>query len=219
MAWFGEGDQAMIGIVDYGLGNISAFVNVYKRLNVPVAVARDAVTLRAAERLILPGVGAFDSAMTLLNQSGLRDALEERVCQDRIPVLGICVGMQMLANSSEEGKLAGLGWIEGCVRRFRPEQIHNNPLPHMGWNIVQPSVDELFHGIAPATRFYFLHSYYFECADQRNSIAVADYGTSFTCAVRKDNCHGVQFHPEKSHQGGIQLLRNFGSLFRAACAA
>lgn len=204
----------MITIVDYGLGNIQAFINLYKRLGIPVAVAKTAEALGGVTKLILPGVGAFDHAMEKLNQSGMRETMDRLVLQEEIPVLGICVGMQMLANFSEEGELPGLGWIDGVVRRFDVTKLpHFTHLPHMGWNDVKVITDHpLLHMPDSEARFYFLHSYYFECNQSENTLATADYGESFTCAVHNKNVYGVQFHPEKSHHFGAQLLANFANL-------
>lgn len=200
----------MIAIIDYGLGNILAFRNVYERLNIPVAVARTAADLERSTKLILPGVGSFDHAMERLEASGMRPAIEDRVLRQGMPVLGICVGMQMLAAGSEEGKLPGLGWIGGTVKRFRGAAL---ALPHMGWNDVVPTrPGGLFAGMEKDARFYFLHSYYFECRDPQDSLAVADYGGDYSCAVAHGAIHGVQFHPEKSHHWGVQLLRNFAEM-------
>ena len=154
----------MIGIVDYGLGNIQAFANIYRRLNIPVTVTATPEALRAASKIILPGVGAFDWAMTRLNESGMRPALEERVVGARVPVLGICVGMQMMADRSDEGQLPGLGWVPGEVRKFDQARFKQlTHLPHMGWNEVRPHrTDSLFRGLDTGARFYFLHSYYFD---------------------------------------------------------
>lgn len=204
----------MITIIDYGLGNIHAFVNTYKRLHIPVSVARDVESLRDAERLILPGVGAFDHAMGRLNASGLRPALEEMVMVRKVPVLGICVGMQMLAKSSDEGSLPGLGWINGTVRAFSSASgLKDLPLPHMGWNDVRPSPGVgLFKGLDEDARFYFLHSFYFDCEEADSIAASAFYGQSFDCAVAQGNVMGVQFHPEKSHHYGANLLKNFAEI-------
>ena len=164
--------------------------------------------------MILPGVGAFDHAVDLLNESGMRESLEHLVLENNVPVLGVCVGMQLLAESSEEGSSAGLGWIKGTVRRFSVDSLAGpRRLPHMGWNRVQPiSQTGLFSGDRDSWRFYFLHSYYFECTNQSDISATTDYQSDFTSAVNSDNIYGVQFHPEKSHSTGIQLLRNFGKL-------
>lgn len=203
----------MITIVDYGLGNILAFANVYKRLNMETRLARSAKDLEAAERIILPGVGAFDQAMERLVQSGMKETLHRLVCQERVPVLGICVGMQILANCSEEGVLPGLSWIDGKVRHFKSDvRSVTLPLPHMGWNDVTPKRgNPLFKGLEERARFYFLHSYYMECADS-DVAATSSYGFDFSSAVNHDNVFGVQFHPEKSHHFGQQLLKNFGEL-------
>jgi imidazole glycerol-phosphate synthase subunit HisH len=204
----------LISIVDYGLGNIHAFVNIYRRLNIRAAIARSPEELRAADRLILPGVGAFDWAMARLNASGMRDALEEVVLGKGTPLLGICVGMQMLAQKSHEGVLDGLGWIDAEVRKFDLSPSTQRPhLPHMGWNDVEPHNNSgLFKNLDTSARFYFLHSYYFLPQNQDAILAVTDYGGPFASAVHSGNILGVQFHPEKSHQWGIQLLKNFAEL-------
>jgi len=204
----------MITIVDYGLGNIEAIANIYRRLNIPVAIASDAQALVNAQRIVLPGVGAFDWAMARLQASGMRETLDRLVTQDRRPVIGICVGMQMLARRSDEGHASGLGWIDADVRLFDDARFSGpTHLPHMGWNDVQPRPgDPLFAGLEHDARFYFLHSYYFDPHDPRDALATADYGGPFCCAVRRDNVMGVQFHPEKSHQWGIRLLQNFAEL-------
>jgi glutamine amidotransferase len=204
----------MITIVDYGLGNIQAFLNVYKRLTIVAGTARTATELAGASRVILPGVGAFDHAMERLEQSGMRATLDDLVLTKRIPVLGVCVGMQMLAAGSDEGRLAGLGWIDGHVRAFGTwEPAKRLPAPHMGWNDVLPAVGtRLFEALESEARFYFLHSFFFECARQEDVLAVSQYGAAFSSAVRHDNVFGVQFHPEKSHHFGTQLLKNFATL-------
>lgn len=203
----------MIGIVDYGLGNVQAFASIYRRLGIPAIAAREADDLARADRIILPGVGAFDWAMQRLDASGLRATLERRVCEDRVPVLGVCVGMQMMARSSDEGDEAGLGWIAATVRRFDTSRFNQRThLPHMGWNDVMPAAtDSLFRDIADPT-YYFLHSYYFAPDDPATELASATYGARFTAAVRRDNVFGTQFHPEKSHDWGVRLLRNFAEL-------
>ncbi|NTW68499.1 MAG: imidazole glycerol phosphate synthase subunit HisH [Chlorobiaceae bacterium] len=204
----------MIHIVDYGLGNIQAFLNVYKRLGVEVVRARSKEDFHGVTKLILPGVGAFDHAMDLLNASGMRQSLEDFVKRDRVPVLGICVGMQILAESSEEGSMSGLGWVKGCVRSFAGNSASSLlPMPHMGWNDVVVGVESpLFKGLENDARFYFLHSYYFDCDEASQAIAHADYGFQFDCAVQADNIYGVQFHPEKSHHWGTILLKNFAEI-------
>jgi imidazole glycerol-phosphate synthase subunit HisH len=204
----------VISIVDYGVGNIQAIANIYKRLNIPVRIARSAEELAGAERLILPGVGAFDWAMARLNKSGMRGALDDVVLSKGKPVLGICVGMQMLAKRSDEGALEGLGWIDAEVKKFdRPVPSQGTHLPHMGWNDVEPRCQEhLFKEIGATGRFYFLHSYYFAPKDENMILGVTDYGGLFASCVRDGNIYGVQFHPEKSHQWGIQLLKNYAEM-------
>lgn len=203
----------MIRIVDYGLGNILAFQNMYKRLNIEVAVARNAGELDGATKLILPGVGAFDHAMELLEASGMRPLLDDLVQDRRVPVLGICVGMQILARSSAEGRASGLGWIEGEVRAFADLGKADLQLPHMGWNDVCPvGSSALFMGLESEARFYFLHSFYFHCERRDDIAAVSEYGLDFASAVHSGNIFGVQFHPEKSHHFGSRLLQNFAAL-------
>ena len=201
-------------IVDYGLGNIHAFLNMYKRLNIPARRATTAAELADATRLILPGVGHFDHAMRQLNASGMREALDDLVLRRNVPVLGICVGMQMLAHRSDEGTEPGLGWIDGHVRAFASrQQPQKLPLPHMGWNDVRlQRGSPLLNELEQDARFYFLHSYYFECARLEHVLAVADYGGQFGCVVGANNVYGVQFHPEKSHHFGTRLLQNFADL-------
>ncbi|HMM12743.1 MAG TPA: imidazole glycerol phosphate synthase subunit HisH [Bacteroidales bacterium] len=204
----------MITIIDYGLGNIRAFQNVYDRLNIPAKVARSALDLKDAQRIILPGVGAFDYAISQLNSSGMRDELERQVIINKVPVLGICVGMQMLAKSSDEGVLPGLGWIDGVVKKFDESTIiYKTRLPHMGWNTINPvKSNPIFYGIEQGSKFYFLHSYYFSPISSDNIISETNYGITYASAVNKENIFGIQFHPEKSHQNGIHLLKNFALL-------
>lgn len=204
----------MISIVDYGVGNIQAIANIYRRLNIPVRIARTAEELASAERVILPGVGSFDWAMARLNNSGMREVLDDLALSKCRPVLGICVGMQMLANRSEEGSLEGLGWIDAEVKKFeRAAATQQAYLPHMGWNDVEPRCEGcLFKGIGATGRFYFLHSYYFAPKDPSMILGVSEYGGLFASCVHAKNIFGVQFHPEKSHQWGIQLLKNFAEM-------
>ena len=198
----------MITIVDYGLGNIRAFLNMYKRLNIDAKTATTPAELAGATRVILPGVGSFDDAMDRLGRSGMRDTLDDLALRQQVPVLGVCVGMQMLAQGSDEGRLPGLGWIPGRVRALgtlAPDDRH--PVPHMGWNDVRPqSPAGLFDGLGADARFYFLHSFYFECERPADVLAVSSYGRDFACAVSAGRVSGVQFHPEKSHHFGARLL-------------
>jgi glutamine amidotransferase len=204
----------MITLIDYGVGNIFAFQNVYKRLDIPTKIAKTQKDLIGAEKLILPGVGSFDYAMAQLNASGMRDKLDELVLVDKIPVMGICVGMQMMGNRSDEGALEGLKWIDAAILKFDERLIQQRTkLPHMGWNDVSPIKEHpLFVGLEQDAIFYFLHSFYFQCENPLDRIAVSEYGLSFSSAVNKDNIYGIQFHPEKSHQYGEKLLHNFAKL-------
>jgi imidazole glycerol-phosphate synthase subunit HisH len=205
----------MITIIDYGLGNVQAFLNVYKKLHIPARIAKSVIDLEGASKLILPGVGHFDYAMQRFNDSGVREKVESLVLERSIPVLGVCVGMQIMADSSEEGVEPGLGWISGTVKRLESiVKVDNNlPIPHMGWNSVTPNHKDLFINIdSDDLEFYFLHSYYFACKSQVNCIATTDYSSIFCCAINKKNIFGVQFHPEKSHHYGVNLLKNFAEL-------
>ena len=202
----------MICIVDYGVGNIQAFLNLFNRLGIEARRADTPEALIGASRLVLPGVGHFDHAMHRFNSSGMRPCVEELVLGVHVPIVGVCVGMQMLASGSDEGELPGLNWIPGRVRAFASHpQCSNLPMPHMGWNDLQPrSCAKLFtHGFEEAPQFYFLHSYYFDAIDKNSVAAFAHYGINFDAVVSRDNIHGVQCHPEKSHHWGERLLRNF----------
>jgi len=204
----------MITIVNYGSGNIQAIGNIYKRLNIEFTVADTTEALSSATKLILPGVGAFDKTMKQLIDSGMKSRLDFLVLENRVPVLGICVGMQILANGSEEGNLPGLGWIAGKVKKFDVSKfIHKPHVPHMGWNNVKPALEHpLFKNMDEQQGFYFLHSYYFECSDSSNILSTTEYGGRFASAVYNKNIFGTQFHPEKSHHNGIQLLKNYAEL-------
>lgn len=204
----------MITLIDYGVGNINAFVNVYKRLDVSVKIAKTSQDLIGSEKLILPGVGHFDHAMSELNKSGMREYLDELVLDKKIPVIGICVGMQMMANNSDEGNMEGLKWIDATVKKFDESKIMQvTRLPHMGWNDVKPlKQSKIFAGLEQDAIFYFLHSYYFHCNQTGDVMAVSEYGGEFTSAAHHENKYGIQFHPEKSHHYGEILLHNFAKL-------
>jgi glutamine amidotransferase len=204
----------MIAIVDYGSGNISAIADIFKRLKVPHTVTRDHAELSAADRYILPGVGAFDPTMRTLRESGLVDVLNEEVQVKGKKILGICVGMQILGDASDEGSLPGLGWIPGHIRRIDAAAIQGLPkLPHMGWNSVQlKAPSPLFEGVDLERGFYFLHSYFFDAADAASVAATAECGRELPCGVTRGNVFGLQFHPEKSHANGVAVFRNFTTL-------
>lgn len=201
----------MIAIVDYGSGNVAAIADIFKRLKVPHAVTADHSQLRNADRYILPGVGAFDTTMRTLRDSGLVGVLNEEVHGRGKKIMGVCVGMQILGDSSEEGVLPGLGWIPGHIRRIDASTLINRPkLPHMGWNSVKTiGTSPLFEGVDVEQGFYFLHSYFFDAARRQDVIATMSYGTELPCGVANDNVFGFQFHPEKSHANGVAVFQNF----------
>jgi glutamine amidotransferase len=204
----------MIAVINYGSGNIQAISNIYKRLNIPCMVASIPDDLLNAKKIILPGVGTFDQAIGELQASNMLQSLEEHVLVKKKFFLGICLGMQLLAKSSEEGKAKGLGWIDGRVIKFDHAKFKQSThLPHMGWNTVSAVKESLlFNNVDMSFGYYFLHSYYFSCEKKEDRLAVTEYGGNFASAVNAGNIYGVQFHPEKSHLPGIQLLKNFANL-------
>ncbi|WP_442496472.1 imidazole glycerol phosphate synthase subunit HisH [Leptospira interrogans] len=204
----------MIGILDYGVGNLKAFANILKGLNFNHQIVKTEQELKSCTKIILPGVGSFDSVMDKLTESGIKDVLTDLVMTKKIPVLGVCVGMQILALSSEEGIKSGLGWIRGRVKKFNFDRSDSFlTIPQIGWNEVSSIREKIrLLNLEKNPRFYFLHSYYMECEEDNDVIAMADYGGDFACAVNRENIYGTQFHPEKSHHNGVALLRNFASL-------
>lgn len=201
----------MITIVDYGMGNLGSICNMFKRIGVAASVTSDANQLAQATKILLPGVGAFDSAMQRINDSGLREVLDQKALHDRVPVLGICLGMQLLTRGSEEGKLPGLGWISATTRRFPSKP--GLKVPHMGWNLVAPTRPSALTDDLPAeSRFYFVHSYCVQADEPADAVLRAHYGIDFDAALSHGNIHGAQFHPEKSHRFGMKLLANFARM-------
>lgn len=201
----------MITIVDYGMGNLGSILNMFKRIGVAAEITGEPAALDRARKLLLPGVGAFDSAMTRINESGIREVLDRKALEERIPVLGICLGMQLLTRSSDEGKLPGLGWLNASTRRFAPTA--GLKVPHMGWNTVAPTRPHpLLEDLLEDARFYFVHSYYVQVDDPRDALLKTTHGVQFDAAISNGNIHGAQFHPEKSHRYGMRLLANFAKL-------
>ena len=201
----------MIGIINYGLGNVQSFINSFKVLGISAISISDKDQLKRIDRLILPGVGSFDSAIRKFNNSGLRDDIEDLVFNNNLPIMGVCIGMQIMANSSSEGDLSGLGWINGEVEII--DQKNSLILPHMGWNEIKVEKEnaKLFSNL-PSKRFYFLHSYHFVTNQKSSKIAYVNYGEDILAAISKNNIYGCQFHPEKSHSAGLSVLKNFANL-------
>ena len=204
----------MIGIIDYGSGNVQAIATIYKKLNINYLIISDSSNLKKADKLVLPGVGAFDATMGQLINSGIKQELNKLVLEEKIPILGICVGLQVMGYGSEEGSLPGLGWIPGKVKKFDESKIKIKPkLPHMGWNVIKDvTTHPLFKGIDSDFGFYFVHSFYFECESKKNILATSNYGIEFTSSIYAGHIFGTQFHPEKSHGNGVQLFKNFAEL-------
>jgi glutamine amidotransferase len=203
----------MIVITDYGIGNLGSLLNMFKRVGVAARIESDPVAIRCADKLVLPGIGAFDAAIQRICEiPGLREVLDHKALVEKVPVLGVCLGMQLLVGSSEEGKLPGLAWMAGAVRRF-PRQ-DGLPVPHMGWNVARPLTcsSSLTSGLSSDQRYYFAHSYFVQVDDPAHSLMRTHYGFDFDAAIGTDNIFGVQFHPEKSHSSGMQILKNFAEL-------
>ena len=201
----------MITIVDYGVGNLGSIINMLKKVGAKAQASSDPDVLRKAEKLILPGVGAFDAGMRKLNEAGLVPLLNELVLEKKVPVIGLCLGMQLMTKKSEEGVEAGLGWIDAETVRFKfgQENAHLRG-PHMGWNTLDiQGQHRLVSGLGLESRFYFVHSYHIVCADETDVVAYTEYGYPLAAIINKNNIMGAQFHPEKSHKFGMQLLKNF----------
>lgn len=201
----------MIVIIDYGLGNLGSIKNMFKKVGVDATITSDLSIIEKAEKLILPGVGAFDNGMKNLSERGIIPVLKAKVFQDKTPILGLCLGMQLFCAKSEEGQLPGLGWLDADTIRFKFELTNKNlKIPHMGWNEIRVCQSHpIFQNLEHESRFYFVHSYHVTCRQTSNILAQTFYGYEFTSAVVYENIIGVQFHPEKSHKFGMQLFKNF----------
>ncbi|MBN1936398.1 MAG: imidazole glycerol phosphate synthase subunit HisH [Anaerolineae bacterium] len=201
----------MIAIIDYGMGNLGSILNMLKKVGAETVISSDAALIERADKLILPGVGAFDYGIKNLTEHGLIPLLNAQVIESKKPILGLCLGMQLFTRHSAEGQLPGLGWIDAETVRFQFDQANVHlKVPHMGWNslrVCQPH--PIFIDLDNEPRFYFVHSYHVVCADTRNVLAQTRYGDDFASVIGQGNITGVQFHPEKSHRFGMQLLKNF----------
>ncbi len=203
----------MITIIDLGTGNLGSILNMLRKIGVSARICSDSHEIASSEKLILPGVGHFDRAMERLDSTGLRTVLDIKVLEEKIPVLGICLGMQIMTRSSEEGTHSGLGWVPASTRRFSSSPGSALKVPHMGWNdVTRLSASPLTDGFDTDFRFYFVHSYYVRVDDPGHSVLRCRYGTEFDAALQVDNIFGVQFHPEKSHRFGMRLLENFAGI-------
>lgn len=201
----------MIAVIDYGMGNVGSIINMLKKIGVECLITNDFEAIDTADKLILPGVGSFDNGIYNLNERGLTNKIKENVLEKKKPLLGICLGMQLLGKSSDEGNLQGLGLISFENKRFSFKEDIQLKVPHMGWNLTTTKItqDPLVQGLDEKQRYYFVHSYHAICDNKDNILMECDYGYKFTAAVKKDYIYGVQFHPEKSHKFGMALLENF----------
>jgi len=199
----------MVLIPNLSIGNFASVLRMIQKAGGEARLVDSPSDLRGADKIILAGIGAFDNGMTSLRDGGWTDALNEAALERKVPVLGICLGMQLMLQSSEEGNMPGLGWVEGEVRRLRPPPDSGLKVPHMGWNTVTVTRENELFPAEDDQRFYFVHSYYADCAQTDVVVATSQHGSPFTAALKKDNIYGVQFHPEKSHRFGMAILRNF----------
>lgn len=201
----------MIAVIDYGIGNVGSVVNMLKKIGVTAALASGVKEIQAADKLILPGIGSFDAGMQKLNRSGLVEVIKKHSFVDKKPLLGICLGMQMLGRKSEEGKEPGLSMIPFESKRFNFHGRKDLKIPHMGWDIATTELkdDPIVQNLGAMQRYYFVHSYHAVCDSKENILMLCEYGYSFAAAVKQKNIYGFQFHPEKSHKFGMALLENF----------
>jgi glutamine amidotransferase len=203
-------DTINVTIIDYGIGNIGSIANMIRKLDFNPIIISEPEKLRESTKIILPGVGSFDHAMKTLNDAGWLNLLNEMVLVNKVPVLGICLGMQLMCKGSEEGVLPGLSWIDAEVKRFKLEIGENIKVPHMGWNTISPKNNsELLYSLEVEQRFYFVHSFHVICNNPLDIEGTSSHGYEFVSAFHHENIYGVQFHPEKSHRFGMNLLNNF----------
>lgn len=204
----------MITIIDYGMGNLRSVEKGFQRLKIPSQITSDIEQIKKAEKLILPGVGSFFAGMRNLKNMGLVELLNLKVIDEKTKILGICLGMQLLTNFSEEGNVCGLKWINGATQKFDSNNFNKNlKIPHMGWNTIKiKESNPLLKNCNEKESFYFVHSYHIVCDNENNVLATTEYGYPFISVVNKDNVYGTQFHPEKSHKQGLRILKNFAEL-------
>lgn len=203
----------MIVIVNYGCGNLGSIQNMLKKIGRQAIVSSSVSDIDAAEKLILPGIGSFDTGMSNLKEKGFIEILHKKALQEKIPVLGICLGMQLMTSRSDEGKLSGLGWIDAETVRFNIASGDKLKVPHMGWNYVNiPKHSRLFTSMYEHPKFYFVHSFHVKCNDRNDELCFTNYSYPFVSAFERGNIMGVQYHPEKSHKYGMMLLKNFSEL-------
>lgn len=203
----------MITIIDYGMGNLGSVLNMFKRVGAKAHITSDLDEIYKASKILLPGVGSFDAAIERICASGMKEALNHKALVQRVPILGICLGMQLLTDASEEGKLPGLGWIKGGAYHFKGRIDGELKVPHMGWNITYPKrATGLTDNLEGEVCFYFVHSYFVRVEDEQDSMMKTTYGLEFDSAIVKDNIFGAQFHPEKSHKFGMTLFKNFSKI-------
>lgn len=199
-----------IVIIDYGMGNVGSIINMIKYLGARATVSNEYGVIKSADKLVLPGVGHFDCAMDNITKHGLQDVIGEMALEMKKPFLGICLGMQLMCNSSEEGKCAGLKLVDADVKRFNFFDNKDLKIPHMGWNYLQPQKkSNILNNLEDLSRFYFVHSYFVDCSNQNDVLTNSTYGNTFVSSFEHENLIGVQFHPEKSHRFGINLFKNF----------
>lgn len=202
-----------VTIVDYGMGNLFSIQKALKRINVESVVTSNLEVISTASKLLLPGVGHFKKGMESIKESGLFEVLNKSVLEDKTPILGICLGMQLMTKHSEEGDLEGMGWIEASTCKFNYNHSQKLKIPHMGWNKVLPNKkSKLFYDISEESLFYFVHSYFVSCERKEDVLATTNYTLDFDSSFEKDNIFATQFHPEKSHQSGLKVLQNFVNL-------
>ncbi len=203
----------MVTIVNYGMGNLGSVQNMFKRIGVPSQITSDLNEIAAATKIMLPGVGAFAAAMQLIHDGGFREVLDKKALVEKVPVMGICLGMQLLTNSSEEGNVKGLSWVDAETKKFSFEVGTKLKVPHMGWNLVnEVNPSELTKDLPEEPRFYFVHSYYVQVNNKADQLMTTHFGHDFDSIIQHENIYGAQFHPEKSHKFGMKLLENFANL-------